>query len=363
MAPLIIRKLSKTEQYVYSILLILAVSTACFVFSQYTGYHTAALLLLVTVSLIAMFGDIYPVILAAVLSALIWNFFFIPPLYTFHIGKSEDILMFLMYFVIALLNAVLTIKIRLIEKNAQIREEKEKFLQIYTNLLTSLSRELRNPIATIIGAADNLKNNSENPGISNTTGLVSEIASSSLRLNRYVDNMLVISQLESDTLVLSNNWCDINELAHKVTKRLKETEVKQHIDIEIADSLPYFFIDPVLMELVLNNLIHNAVNYTPSNTTITVRASCIIDQLVIIVEDEGNGFPGDLIYEVFNRDYRLNASLNGGAGLGLAVVKGIVESHRGTVSIRNKNEGGTMITLSIPAKISYNTDPKYEIER
>jgi two-component system, OmpR family, sensor histidine kinase KdpD len=360
MKPLPIRKLSKIQQYFYSILLILVVSSACYAFLDFTGYHTAALLLLVTVSLIAMFCDIYPVMLAAVLSAIIWNYFFIPPRFTLHIGKSEDILMFLMYFIIALLNAVLTIKIRQIEKKAQIREEKENLIKIYNTLLNSLSHELRTPIAAIIGATDNLQNNNEKLSTKNKSELVSEISKASLRLNRDVENLLNMSRLESGMLKVKNDWCDVNELVYDVVKRIKETAKTHQFNIQIPDSLPYFFIDQGLMEQVLINIIHNAVNYSPADTTITISAACIIDQLVLTVEDEGSGFPEDQIDKVFDRFYRLNNSKPGGTGLGLSIVKGFVEAHNGTVTLANMNKGGASFTISIPAKTSYINNLKNE---
>ncbi|NTW32317.1 MAG: DUF4118 domain-containing protein, partial [Bacteroidetes bacterium] len=120
-------------------MLIVAVSIACFFTADFIGYKVVALLLLVVVSLLAMVFDILPVLLAALLSALIWNFFFIPPLFTFHIADTEDALMFLMYFVIALVNAVLTFKIREAEKKARDKEEKENTIKLYNTLLNSLS--------------------------------------------------------------------------------------------------------------------------------------------------------------------------------------------------------------------------------
>lgn len=346
-------KLSPASQYIYSILLILAVSSGCYLFSGFTGYHTVALLLLMTVSLIAMFSDIYPVMIAAVISALIWNYFFIPPRFTFHIGSSDDILMFLMYFIIAILNAVLTIKIRQIEKQAQIKEEKENVLKLYNTLLNSLSHELRTPIAAIIGATDNLQSNNQRLSERNKADLVAEISMASLRLNRHVENLLNMSRLESGTLSLKRDWADITELVYEVIKRMKETEIRQKIDVQIPEDIPYFYIDQGLMEHVLINLIHNAVNYSPPNTTVTICASCLIDQLVITVEDEGSGFPEAEIKKVFDRFYRLTNSKTGGTGLGLSIVKGFVESHGGWVTLQNKPEGGAKFTIRIPAKVSY----------
>lgn len=106
----------------------------CFLFVDIIGYRAVALILLLVMSLNAILFDIYPVILSALLSALIWNFFFIPPTLTFHIGSPEDALMFLMYFVIASINAVLTYKIRENEKKQ--RDEVEKANAIKLSLVS-----------------------------------------------------------------------------------------------------------------------------------------------------------------------------------------------------------------------------------
>src|SRR6185436_20970285 len=158
MAFWISNKATKTQQYLISVLLIIVVAAICFSLSQYIGYHVVALLLLVTVSFIAMFFDIFPVLLAALLSAFIWDVFFIPPRFTLSVGSTEDALFLAMYFVIACVNAALTFKIRQIEKKEVKKEQKENTLKLYNTLLNSLSHELRTPIATIIGATDNLLN-------------------------------------------------------------------------------------------------------------------------------------------------------------------------------------------------------------
>lgn len=161
------RKIPKTKQQLISVVLVVLVSGFCFFLSAYLEYKIVALILLMTVSLLAMFFEIFPVLLGAVLSALILNFFFIPPLYTFHIENTEDLMMFFMYFVIAFVNAVLTIKIREVEKKASDKEEKENSIKLYNTLINSLSHELKTPIATIIGAVDTLKENKDKINIQN----------------------------------------------------------------------------------------------------------------------------------------------------------------------------------------------------
>src|ERR1039458_1989736 len=119
MTTLFINKISKPRQYIYSLLIVSLISAICYGLSTYIGYRVLGFILLLTVSMIAMVFDILPVLLTAVLTALIWDFFFIPPTFTFFVGAPEDMIMLFMYFVIAMVNAVLTYKIRQVEKEAR----------------------------------------------------------------------------------------------------------------------------------------------------------------------------------------------------------------------------------------------------
>jgi two-component system sensor histidine kinase KdpD len=128
---LLFHKLNKKQQYFISLLLIVAVSGFCYFLSGYLGYRVVALVLLVSVSLISMFFGLWPVLLSAVLSALIWDFFFIPHKFKFTVDNTEDALMLMMYFIIAMVNAAMTFKIRQIEKASRKKEEKEKEVLLY----------------------------------------------------------------------------------------------------------------------------------------------------------------------------------------------------------------------------------------
>ena len=336
------------------------IACICFALSDFIGYHVVALLLLVTVSFVAMFFDIFPVLLAAVLSAVIWDVFFIPPRFSFAIGNSEDALLLALYFVIASVNGALTYKIRKIEKVAHKREEKENTLKLYNTLLNSLSHELRTPISTIIGSTDNLIAQSTKLTEENKRDLLSEISNASVRLNRQVENLLNMSRIESGFLELKKDWVDVSELIHDVVNRLKPYTAEHPVGVIIKENLPLFRIDVGLMEQVLYNLIYNAAIYIPKYCVITVRASCINEHLVIDVEDSGNGFPPGETEKVFDKFYRLKESKTGGTGLGLSIVKGFVEAHNGTVVLANIEEGGARFTIEIPAEISYPSEIRNE---
>lgn len=345
------RKYSLINQYCISIVSVLLLSVVCYISSNFIGYKTVALILLVTVSIVAMLFDILPVLISAVLSALIWNFFFIPPIMTFHIDNAEDLLMFFLYFVIALLNAVLTFKIRKEETKVRDKEEKEHAIKLYNTLLNSLSHELRTPISTIIGAVDTLKENKEKLSLNNQNELLNQIDIASMRLNRQVENLLNMSRLETGMLKLYIDWCDTNELINDVIQK-NLSVCTQTLVFEPNENLPLFKFDRGLIEQVLHNLIHNAINYTPENATITIIAKQNIDKCFISVSDNGPGIPEVEIKHLFDKFYRLPQSKTGGSGLGLSIVKGFIEAHKGSVTAKNNGSGGVTFTVEFPTQTS-----------
>ena len=353
MRRLFINTVSKKKQYLLSLVIVIAISFICYGFTPYVGYRVVALILLVTVSLIAITFDILPVLLAAVLSAFIWDFFFIPPRFTLHVTSTDDAILLFMYFIIAMVNAVLTYKIRQIEKVARQKEEKANAIKLYNTLLNSLSHELRTPIATIIGATDNLQENNVNLTPANKAQLLSEISKAGLRLNQQVENLLNISRLESGFIKPKMDWCDINEIVYAIVKRIEENKIGQKIIININQSLPLVKSDKGMLEQILFNLINNAVLYSESNGTIHISAMCHADILRIIVEDNGKGFPVEELENVFEKFYRLKETKTSGTGLGLSIVKGFAEALDGSVHLENIPTGGARFTVSIPVKKTY----------
>ena len=283
------REYKKATQHLISLVTVLLVTATCYYSTNFIGYKVVALVLLMAVSILAMLFDIMPVLVAAVLSALIWNFFFIPPIFTFHIDSAEDALLFLMYFLIATVNAVLTFKIKEQEKKARDREEKEHTIKLYNTLLNSLSHELKTPIATIIGSVDTLKENANTLSSLHKTELLNELEIAGLRLNRQVENLLNMSRLETGSLQLKKDWCDVNEFVFKVIQQF--TETKHHnIVFNESNSLPLFKIDIGLIEQVLQNIVHNAIQYTPEKTIITITIEHKLESCILTIADTGKGF-------------------------------------------------------------------------
>lgn len=360
METLFIYKVSKIKQYLLSILIVGIVSIFCYAFSSLISYRVVALILIVTVSLIAVSFDILPVLAAAVLSALIWNFLFIPPLFTFHVNTMEDLILFVMYFIIAMINAVLTYKIKQVKKMAEEREGKANTVKLYNTLLNSLSHELKTPISTIIGATDNLLTNTRNLTTQNRYELIGEISKASFRLNQQVENLLNMSRLESGFIQPKKDWCDIGEMIYDTVKRIEENKISQRIEISINPNIPLFKLDKGMLEQVVYNLLNNASQYTAADCTINIIVAHHINVLQIIIEDNGNGFPEEEIHHVFDKFYRLKNTKAGGTGLGLSIVKGFTEALGGSVQLENIRTGGSRFTIDIPAETASDISKKPE---
>lgn len=348
---ILFRKHSKGTQYLFSIAIIIIVSGACFGLSEFIGYRVVALILLFTVSLLAITLDILPVLLAAVLSAFIWNFFFIPPRFTIHVSSTEDTILLIMYFVIAMINAVLTYKIRQIEKISRLKEERANSVKLYNTILNSLSHELRTPLAAIIGAADNLQTNGHLTK-EDKEQLIAEISKASLRLNQQVENLLNISRLESGHIKPKNDWCDMVELVYDVVKRVEENNPKRKIHISIDQSFPLCYLDKGMLDQVIYNLLNNAAIHTDSKEKIDIAVTCHADLLTITIEDTGAGFnnvESKNVFDKFSRSKDLNTSRS---GLGLSIVKGFTEAMSGEVNLEKVNPHGSRFIISIPVKTS-----------
>lgn len=350
----------KVYQYLISFSLITLIAIIAHFTVDLTGYKVVALMLLLAVSMLAMVFDIWPVVLASIYSALVWNYFFIPPLYNYTIGTPEDVLLFLMYFVIAMLNAVLTSKIRKAEMKAKEEEERKKTIALFNTILNSLSHELKTPISTIIGAVDSLRETPSRLTEEHRKDLLTEIETASMRLNRQVGNLLNMSRLESGFLQPQLDWCDVAELIHRVTQMVLLDDQDHTIKVEIDDDLPLFKLDSGFIEQSVYNIIHNAIQYTPGGSIIKLKVEHQDGSCLITISDNGPGFPVQEIESVFKKFYRLPHTRSGGIGLGLSIVKGFIEAHHGTIQLENLDQGGSKFTLRIPAAVSHIKDIHHE---
>jgi len=485
---------SNFTQYLIISLCVFISSGICYALKNYIGYQSVSFVLLFLVSISAIFYGTGPILMAAVLSAFIWDYFFIPPQFTFHVEKPEDILMLIMFFIIALLSGVLTSRVRRQEKKIRIREERtnalyqltkdltkitgpgevtkiatayikkyfqldcsifikntfdtleiqtlpgsgiqinqnemsvadwvfkhsakagkftdtlpsngctyyplkgdfenmgviaitpesvfthgeeqfwEAFLsqisskyereflrestkrtyliseseKLYKTLFNSISHELRIPVATIVGTSDTLLEQ-EYPKETRIK-LYTEINTASIRLNRLIENLLNMSRLESGHITPHPDWCDVNDLANKVTESLSEELKGFKMSVIIPEKMPLVFIDFGLVEQAVHNLVLNSTQHAPGGSQIRIKFFFDDGFMIIQVMDRGPGFQDAELPSLFNKFYRGGNAKAGGTGLGLSIVKGFVEAHKGSVVADNRKNGGALFTIKIPVE-------------
>jgi two-component system sensor histidine kinase KdpD len=221
--------------------------------------------------------------------------------------------------------------------------------KLYKTLFTLFSHEFRIPIATIMGASDTLLISPATD--TDRTQLTSEIFKASARLNHLVENLLNMSRLESGKISAHLDWCDINDLLNNVTKVLKQELEKFELLSTIPADMPLVRLDFGLMEQVIYNLILNSCQYAPEGSTIVFEASYRDCNLILVIEDNGPGFPLHLLDRVFDKFFRVDSSKAGGLGLGLSIVKGLTEAHKGVVKVETPGKHGARFTITIPTPI------------
>lgn len=354
-----IYQIKKSNQYLYSISAVLGIAILCFLLRSYIDYRIVALMLFLAVSIFAVLLDVIPVVISAVLSAVILNVFFIDPIYHYKIDNPENTLLFIMYLLIALVSSILIHRIRRERRKVMHKEQKENTLKLYETILNSLSHELRIPITTIIGAVDTFKENKDNLSEIQQQELFSEIQKASFRLNDQVENLLNMSRLESGAVKINKDWVDMSELVFMCISNLNSDKTHE-IQFSPDENLPLFKIDFGLVEQIINGILQNALKYTSENSIIIIRVREKENQLELQISDNGKGFPQKSLPHIFDKFYRLENSGIAGTGLGLSIVKGFVEVQDGKISVVNKSEGGACFTIQIPAETSYLKNLKNE---
>jgi two-component system sensor histidine kinase KdpD len=362
---------TSAKHYLVSILVVGIFSLMCFMLREYLGYQVTGYILLMAVSVLTIFISLKAVLLAVLLSVLILNFFFIKPYYTFHIYSRDETMLLLMFFIVALVNGVLTLKIRKAREAAQVMEARWNTMKLYDTLLDSLSHELRTPIATIMGAIGTMQDRESPLGEEDKSKLLAEMEKASHRLNHQVENLLNMSRLESGHIKLKLDWCDMEELVYKVIDSLTEELAQHQVVVNKREYMPLFRLDYGLMEQILYNLLFNASQYSPPGSRIVagieyrpnINFELSNDQwysCIITIEDSGKGFPVADIENAFDKFFRVDTTVTGGTGLGLSIVKGLTEAQNGKVILKNLEAGGAGFTLQFPAEVMELKDIHHE---
>ena len=227
---------------------------------------------------------------------------------------------------------------------ARLRADHE---QLRSTLLSSVSHDLRTPLGTITGATTTLLDPGPEADPGDQRMLLLTIHQESCRLERLVNNLLELTKLESGQVQVKKEWVPMEEVVGSAISRMEEQLGDRPLTLSLREA--WVPLDPVLLEQVLLNLLDNALKFSPPGSRIEIEGWATERLARLTIADQGPGFTPGEEERVFEKLYRGGRSASApGAGLGLAICRGIIQAHGGTIKAANRPQGGAQITLTLP---------------
>ncbi|HEX3063980.1 MAG TPA: DUF4118 domain-containing protein, partial [Dongiaceae bacterium] len=222
-------------------------------------------------------------------------------------------------------------------------------------MLTSISHDLRTPLASILGAATSLKTQPHDLDEADKREMIGTIQEEAERLNRFIGNLLDMTRIESGAVVTGTSMVDLSEIVGSALQRAGKMLAGHRIEMRLPADLPMLKLDAVLFEQVLFNLLDNAAKYAPRDSVIWLRASADpgadVRAVRLEILDEGDGIPASDVERIFDKFYRVHATdrRRAGTGLGLAICRGFVEALGGRIVAGNRpDRSGAIFTITLP---------------
>ncbi len=231
-------------------------------------------------------------------------------------------------------------------EESRLRDEREKLRSM---LLSSVSHDLKTPLASVIGALSVYQTMGTNLSEEHRVTLITTALEEAQRLDSFITNILDMTRLESGDVDFRREWASPAEILRKVERRMKN-RLRNHTLIVGPVEPVDIYIDPNSIEQVLQNLLDNAAKYTAPGTRVEITSHTLNQQFIIEIRDHGDGIQADKLDKVFDKYARLKKtdSQVAGTGLGLSICKSIMQAQGGTIEATNHDEGGALFTLSFP---------------
>ncbi len=220
--------------------------------------------------------------------------------------------------------------------------------RLRNSLLSTISHDLRTPLAALVGIADTVQL-TRPPPTDEQRELIGAMRASAMRMTALVNNLLDMARLESGAVRLNRQWQPLEDVVGSALNASSTPLAGRRVEVRLAPDLPLLHFDAALIERVLCNLLENAAKYTPQGTPVDIEAHAETDVVVVSVDDHGPGLPSGreaALFDKFERGRRENTT--SGVGLGLAICRAIVQAHGGSISARTRAQGGASFTFSLP---------------
>jgi two-component system sensor histidine kinase KdpD len=240
-----------------------------------------------------------------------------------------------------------------LERARLAEETQEAHVQMETErmrnaVLSSVSHDLRTPLATIVGASSALLTTTRPLSTESQQELVRSISDEAGRLDRLLKNLLDMTRLEAGAMQLRKEWHALEEVAGTALARVRSRLATHPVSASFPEHLPLLHVDGVLIEQVLINLLENAAKYSPPASPIDVTASVKDGVIVTEVLDRGPGIPPGEERRIFEKFYQLHPDREGGVGLGLTICRGIIEAHGGRIWVESRAGSGSRFRFTLP---------------
>lgn len=233
-------------------------------------------------------------------------------------------------------------------QRAKLESETER---LRSSLLSSVSHDLRTPLGVITGAASTLQRDEHDRLLSPAArqDLLASVREEAERLNRLVRNLLDMTRLASGSLRPRKQWHPIDEVVGVALNRLEDRLHGRDVSLHLPRGLPPVPIDAILIEQALINILENAIKHTPAGTPIEISATSRESGIEVAVADRGPGVPAFERERIFEKFHRLEGTAaDGGAGLGLAICRGIIEAHGGRIWVEGRADHGAVFRFWLP---------------
>jgi len=224
--------------------------------------------------------------------------------------------------------------------------------QLRSALLSSVSHDLRTPLASIIGSATSLLEYGSSFSDRDRHELMDTVVSEAQRLDRHIQNLLDMTRLGQGSLSVQRDWADLHDIIASAIDRLRTTLKGIAVDIEISADVPLLWLHDILIEQALVNLLDNAIHFSPADGHILINAGIVNNTVEIDICDEGPGIPEherEKIFDMFYSVHQGDRDERHGTGLGLAICRGMISAHGGSVTARDGYRGrGTCMRIVLP---------------
>lgn len=371
--------------YIAAVTIIAAATAVLRAFGSHINPTTVALSFLLLILFIATAWGPKPAVLASLLGAACFNFFFLPPVGTFHIADPENWIALLAFLITAMTAGQLSsrAKMRADEATAARREIERLYHELQDSferssqaqalkqserlksaLLDAVTHDLRTPLTSIKASVTTLlddqrsRQKGENEARLGEDGrqeMLEVIDEEADRLDRFIEDLMSLARIEAGQMQLRREWGSLEEIVIAAMRRAAPLTKNRPIELGIPEELPSVKVDERAMAEVIYVLLENAAKYSPSGGVIRVAAQPDQEDMIrLVIEDQGPGIPAELRERVFDKFFRAmrDGDVSGhtpGTGMGLAIAKGIVEAHGGRIWIENAADStGTRVVVLLP---------------